>query len=167
MVVEGLGHTATPRREAGAVRSACARARAAFDRDLEKRFGHDLDPLKGGSASRHRSSAPRLARRMRLGATASFQCPEQGPRLRAATRQMRLVYKTLARTRAARITPVRTSPLISHGEQFLTDVPEIRTRHNRNSNREQHLLTARSRNKASTSLKNHVNRGPGALVSLR
>jgi len=31
--------------------------RAALRTDLEKRFGHDLDPLEGGSAPRHRSSA--------------------------------------------------------------------------------------------------------------
>jgi hypothetical protein len=31
--------------------------------DLEKRFGHDLNPLEGGGAPRHRTSRLRLARR--------------------------------------------------------------------------------------------------------
>jgi hypothetical protein len=32
--------------------------------DREKRFGHDLDPLEGGGAPRHRSSSQRLARQL-------------------------------------------------------------------------------------------------------
>jgi hypothetical protein len=35
--------------------SARALMRAALRSDLEKRFGHDLDPLEGGGAPRHRS----------------------------------------------------------------------------------------------------------------
>jgi hypothetical protein len=31
--------------------------RAVLRSDREKRFGHDLDPLKGGGARRHRSSS--------------------------------------------------------------------------------------------------------------
>jgi hypothetical protein len=51
--------------------------RAALRSDREKRFGHDLDPLEGGGAPRHRSSANGwrgecAPKQLVLGATASF-----------------------------------------------------------------------------------------------
>jgi hypothetical protein len=55
--VEGAKGGATPKRDAARVSSARACDKAARRPDLEKRFGHDLDPLEGGGARRHRSSS--------------------------------------------------------------------------------------------------------------
>jgi len=84
-VVGRVGHEATPRRGEGPKADARAGTRATLQTDLEKRFGHDLNPLEGGGAPRHRTSHLRLARRKCAEcAAASFPVSWQGSRLRSA-----------------------------------------------------------------------------------
>src|SRR5258708_30607171 len=74
----------------------------------------------------------RFAGNARLGAAASVGCPEQEPRLRTAGVESAWFLKTLARTKADRISFAKPVPQsASRGQQFLANVPEGRTRHTR------------------------------------
>ena len=53
--MEGAEGGATPKRDAARVSSARVVLNAARRPDLGIRFGHDLNPLEGGGARRHRS----------------------------------------------------------------------------------------------------------------
>jgi len=75
-----------------------------------------------GATGRLRS---RFAGNARLGAAASVGCPEQEPRLRTAAVESAWFLKTLARTKAGRISFAKPVPQsASRGELFLANVPE-------------------------------------------
>src|SRR6185503_14877890 len=115
----------------------------------ELRFCRTLKYASGMTSTRWRAAAhyatgrlhSRFAGNARLSAAASFGCPEQGPRLRSAACRKRSVCKTWARTGNRSHGAHQAGP---RGEQSLMNVPEVRTRHNRYSNREQPILTDRN-----------------------
>ncbi len=121
--MEGLGHEATPWRGADRAQDSRASFKAAFWPDLKIRFGHDLDPLEGGGARRHRSYCTHDSRGMR-----ALAPPRYSGVLNKSLGFDRPLSKAPQRVQGRSHTARQAG---SRGEQSLADVPEGRTRHTR------------------------------------